>query len=180
MEQGSAEGTGRGADGPYFAGSTRSKLSAGTSGLAAACRQCRPSEGVRLVPKSSVGLARLAPTRGAEGEKKDAPTCLFLRFFEISRSDFRKYFYRVVGLPMLRNGQKRDKKNRWEKTTGKKFLTWTSHKKFLMVFLNSLVEKRHKNAIKKPQKKRKKKGLPHLVAICQIYVAFKKKSFVAP
>jgi hypothetical protein len=45
-----------GADGPYFAGSTRSK-SAGTSGLAAACR---PSEGVRLVPKL-VGLARLAP-----------------------------------------------------------------------------------------------------------------------
>jgi hypothetical protein len=37
------------------------------------------------------------------------PTYLFLRFFEIFRSDFRKYFYGVFGLLMQRNGQKRDK-----------------------------------------------------------------------
>ena len=59
LEQGSAEGTGRGADGPYSAGSTRSK-SAGT-GTSAWQRHIGPSEGVRLVPKL-VGLARLAPT----------------------------------------------------------------------------------------------------------------------
>jgi hypothetical protein len=33
-----------------------------------------------------------------------------LRFFEIFRSDFRKYFYGAFGLLMQRNGQKRDKK----------------------------------------------------------------------
>jgi hypothetical protein len=38
------------------------------------------------------------------------PTYLFLRFFEIFRSDFRKYFYGVFGLLMQRNGQKSDKK----------------------------------------------------------------------
>jgi hypothetical protein len=48
--------------------------------------------------------------RGAEGKtKSDVPTYLpFLRFFEIFRSDFRKYFYGVFGLLMQRNGQKRD------------------------------------------------------------------------
>lgn len=63
LEQGSAEGTGRGADGPYSAGSTRSK-SAGT-GTSAWQRHIGPSEGVRLVPKL-VGLARLAPTLGGD------------------------------------------------------------------------------------------------------------------
>jgi hypothetical protein len=43
-----------------------------------------------------------------------------LRFFEIFRSDFRKYFYGVFGLLLQRNGQKRDKKNRWENMTGGK------------------------------------------------------------
>jgi hypothetical protein len=33
-----------------------------------------------------------------------------LRFLEIFRSDFRKYFYGVFGLLMQRNGQKHDKK----------------------------------------------------------------------
>jgi hypothetical protein len=69
-----------------------------------------------------------------------------LRFFEIFRSNFRKYVYGVFGLLMQRNGQKRDKKNRWEKTTrkkvffcnffGQKFLTWTFPKKCFLVFLN--------------------------------------------
>jgi hypothetical protein len=35
------------------------------------------------------------------------PTYLFLRFLEIFRFDFRKYFYGVFGLLMQRNGQKR-------------------------------------------------------------------------
>jgi hypothetical protein len=34
----------------------------------------------------------------------------FLRFFEIFRSDFRKYSCGVFGLPLLRNAQKRHKK----------------------------------------------------------------------
>jgi hypothetical protein len=51
------------------------------------------------------------------------PAYLFLRFFEVIRSDFRKCFYGVFGLPMQRNGQKNAiRKNRWEKTAGKKFL----------------------------------------------------------
>jgi hypothetical protein len=56
-------------------------------------------------------------TRGAEEKKEKKrrtylpPTYLpFLRFFEIYRSDFRKYFCGVFGLRMQRNGQKRDKK----------------------------------------------------------------------
>jgi hypothetical protein len=51
------------------------------------------------------------PSRGAEENKKkksDVPTYLFLRFFEVFGSDFRKYFNGVFGLPMQRNGQKRD------------------------------------------------------------------------
>jgi hypothetical protein len=54
------------------------------------------------------------PWQGAPKKKKknDVPTyLLFLRFFEIFWSDFRKYFYGVFGLLMQRNGQKRDKKN---------------------------------------------------------------------
>jgi hypothetical protein len=56
--------------------------------------------------------------QGAPKKKKesDVPTYLpFLRFFAIFRSDFRKYFYGVFGLLMLRNGQKSDKTNRWKK-----------------------------------------------------------------
>jgi hypothetical protein len=57
-----------------------------------------------------------ADSRGAEEKKrKKRRTCHgtylpFLRFFEIFRSEFRKYFYGVFGLLMQRNGQKRDKK----------------------------------------------------------------------
>jgi hypothetical protein len=92
------------------------------------------------------------PNKGQEAPKKKKeksdvlPTYLFLRFFEIFRSDFRKYFYGVLGLLIQRNGQKRDKKNqreiRQEKSFflstfnffGQKFLTWTSPKKFLWCF----------------------------------------------
>jgi hypothetical protein len=68
-------------------------------------------------------------------QKTGVPTYLpFLRFFEIFRSDFRKYFYGAFGLLMQRNGQKRDKNNfdvkrRKEKSFfslnffGQKFLT---------------------------------------------------------
>jgi hypothetical protein len=45
-------------------------------------------------------------------KKTGVPTYLpFLRFFEIFRSDFRKYFNGVFGLLMQGNGQKRDKNN---------------------------------------------------------------------
>jgi hypothetical protein len=53
--------------------------------------------------------------------KNDVPTYLpFLRFFEIFRSDLRKYFYGVFGLLMQRNGQKRDKRNPMGKDERKK------------------------------------------------------------
>jgi hypothetical protein len=91
------------------------------------------------------------PARGAKEKKQNKttylPTYLFLRFFEIFRSDFRKYFYGVFGLLMQRNGQKRDKKKSKGKDDrkkvfflnffGQKFLTWIFPKKVLMVFLNS-------------------------------------------
>jgi hypothetical protein len=52
--------------------------------------------------------------QGAPKKKKQktgVPTYLpFLRFFEIFRSDFRKYVFGVFGLLMQRNGQKRDKR----------------------------------------------------------------------
>jgi hypothetical protein len=58
-----------------------------------------------------------------KNNKKKRRTYLpFLRFFEIFRSDFRKCFVAgVFELLMQRNGQKRDQKNRWGKTKGKKF-----------------------------------------------------------
>jgi hypothetical protein len=49
--------------------------------------------------------------KGRPRGKKNAtslPTYLFLRFFEIFWSGFRKYFCGVLGLLMQRNGQKRD------------------------------------------------------------------------
>jgi hypothetical protein len=70
-----------------------------------------------------------------------------LRFVEIFRSDFRKYFCGVFGLLMQRNGQKRDIKNRRGTTTGKKpfspQLFWPEAfdmdflQKVFMVFLSS-------------------------------------------
>jgi hypothetical protein len=51
--------------------------------------------------------------RQIKNKKTDVPTyLLFLRFFEIFRSDFRKYFYGVFGLLIQRNGEKRDKKTK--------------------------------------------------------------------
>jgi hypothetical protein len=71
------------------------------------------------------------------------PAYLFLRFFEIFRSDFRKCFCGVFGLLMQRNGQKRDNKIIREKTTddrkkvvffstfsAKRLLTWIFPKFF--------------------------------------------------
>jgi hypothetical protein len=80
---------------------------------------------VRLGPKKkkkgSVSTY-LQPTRGAkEKNKTDVPTYLpFLRFFEIFKPDFRKYFYGVLGLLMQRNGQKRYKKKSMGKDGRKK------------------------------------------------------------
>jgi hypothetical protein len=75
-------------------------------------------------PLGAVFLFAGLAVRGAEEKKRKKrrtylPT--FLRFFEIFRSDFRKHFNGVFGLLMQRNGRKRDKKNRWGKTKGKKF-----------------------------------------------------------
>jgi hypothetical protein len=86
-----------------------------------------------------------AEGRRRRGKKSDVPTyLLFLRFFAIFRSDFRKYFYGVFGLLMQRNGQKRDKTKSMGKDDrkkvfflnffGQKFLTWTFPKKFLWCF----------------------------------------------
>jgi hypothetical protein len=72
--------------------------------------------------------------RSRKKKKSDVPTYLpFLRFFEIFRSDFRKYFYGVFGLLMQRNGQKRDKKNSMGKDERKKvfFFSTFSGQKFL-------------------------------------------------
>jgi hypothetical protein len=53
-----------------------------------------------------------APKPKKKNKKTGVPTYLpFLRFFEIFRSDFRKYFNGVFGLLVQRNGQKRDKNN---------------------------------------------------------------------
>jgi hypothetical protein len=116
--------------------------------------------------KWGVCTAHLADHKGRRRRKKksEAPTYLpFLRFFEIFRSDFRKYLYGVFGLLMQRNGQKRDKTNRWEKTKGKsffflncfgqKFLTWISQKVFYGAFQLPLL----RNAQKRHKKKKKKK-----------------------
>jgi hypothetical protein len=59
------------------------------------------------------GTHQYCESRGVQEKKRKTgvPTYyLFLRFFEIFRSGFRKYFYGVFGLLMQRNGQKRDKK----------------------------------------------------------------------
>jgi hypothetical protein len=77
------------------------------------------------------------------------------------------------------------KKNRWEKTTGKKFffLNFFRPKAFDMYFpkkkcygvfelpLLRNAQKRHKTNLK-IKKKKKPTYLPHLVAICQIYGGF--------
>jgi hypothetical protein len=78
--------------------------------------------GCALLPTAPLGNSK-TPSKGRRRKKKsDAPTYLpVLIFFDIFWSDFRKYLYGVFGLLMQRNGQKRDKKNRWEKTKGKKF-----------------------------------------------------------
>jgi hypothetical protein len=64
--------------------------------------------------------------RGAQGEEKKRgylPTYFFLRFFEIFRFDFRKYFNGVFGLLMQRNGQKRDKKKSMGRRQEKSFFS---------------------------------------------------------
>jgi hypothetical protein len=62
-------------------------------------------------------------SRGAEEKKEKRgylTTYIFLRFFEIFTSDFRKYVYGVFGLLMQRNGQKRDKTKSMGKDDRKK------------------------------------------------------------
>jgi hypothetical protein len=149
-------------------------------GIRAVMECSDPEQGVQISkPKSAIGHKNQQQKKEEKGsclyqgapkkKKKKAtylPTYLFLRFFEIFRSDFRNYFYGVVGLLILmqRNDQKRGKKNRWEKTKddrkkvfflnffGQKFLTWTSFKKFFMAVFYPLLrnaQKRHKKDLKK-------------------------------
>jgi hypothetical protein len=103
--------------------------------------------------KSAMAMAQAqgAPKKEKKRRKKRrtylyAPTYLFLRFFEIFRADFRKYFYGAFGLLKQRNGQKRDKRKIEGKSRqicfflnffGQRFLTWALPKRFFMVFLNS-------------------------------------------
>ena len=95
----------------------------------AACRCCGAGGGKRGGLAAGCWASAPRPWRkGRRRKKKKAtypvPTYLpFLGFFEIFRSDLKKYFYGVFGLLMQRNGQKCDKKNRWEKTKGKKFFS---------------------------------------------------------
>jgi hypothetical protein len=140
------------------------------------------------------GLLQGAPKQKTNKKAAYLPTYLFLRFFEIFRSDFRKYFYGVFGLLMLRNGQKRDSFLSMGKDDriffslnffGQKFLTWISPQKvFNGVFELPLLrnaQKRHKKNHKKLKKKKKGPSrLPDLVAICQIDVAFNFFFFGAP
>jgi hypothetical protein len=61
--------------------------------------------------------------QGAPKEEKKTtylPTYLFLRFFEIFRSDFRKYFMVFLGSSCRETAKNAIKKKLWEKTTGKK------------------------------------------------------------
>ena len=100
------------------------------------CRRQNPQRGSARLEEGRPAVCLVL--QGAPKKKKKKrgylPTYLFLRFFEIFRSDFRKYFYGVFGLLMQRNGQKRDKKKidgkrRKEKSFfflnffGQKFLT---------------------------------------------------------
>jgi hypothetical protein len=88
-----------------------------------------------------VAVAAVPPMayHGAPMKKKksDVPTYpLFLTFFAIFRSDFRKYFSGVFGFLMQRNGQKRDKNKSMGKDDRKKvfFLNFFCQKVFDMDF----------------------------------------------
>jgi hypothetical protein len=74
-------------------------------------------------------------------------------------------FCNVFELPSLRNTRKRDAKEIEEKLTSKfcrfvweKFLTWTSCKNILVVFLNSPSREAPKTALRKSQEKQKQDG----------------------
>jgi hypothetical protein len=122
-----------------------------------------------LVRDAFVGSTRSALSRSARGAQENppppgVPTYLpFLRFFlRFSGLILENIFYGGFGLLMQRNGQKCDKKNRWEKTTGKKFffLNFFRPRAFDMYFpkkvLNGVFElpllrnaqKRHKTNLK--------------------------------
>jgi hypothetical protein len=85
----------------------------------------------RKTAKPQAPRAKSQEPRGAKDQRKRRtkkrrtylPT--FFEIFEIFRSDFEKYFYGVLGLLMQRNGQKRYKKSRWEKTKEKSFFSST-------------------------------------------------------
>jgi hypothetical protein len=71
--------------------------------------------------KAHTTWSKQSKGRRRKKKKSDVPTYLpFLRFFEIFRSNFRKYLNGVFGLLRQRNGQKRDKKKSMGKDERKK------------------------------------------------------------
>jgi hypothetical protein len=98
----------------------------------------------RLLPLAVTVAVAQGPRRA---KKKEATYLPLFRFFEIFRSDFRKYFYGVLGLLMQRNGKKTRLKKSTGRTTGKEKknpqLFWPKvfdmdfPQKVLMVLLNS-------------------------------------------
>jgi hypothetical protein len=131
------------------------------------------------------GPLNLARTRGLQSEgrrrkKKKRRTYLpFLRFFEIFRSDFRKYFYGVFGSSCRETAKNAIKTNRWEKTKGKKFfflnffgqkfLTYIFPQKFFYGVFELLLlrnaQKRHKKISKITPKKVPTYPIYHLPGI---------------
>jgi hypothetical protein len=135
---------------------------------------------VRRVQKHHGRMFAKSPCQGAPKKKKsDVPTYLpFLRFFEIFRSDFRKYFYGVFGLLMQRNGQKRDKKKSMGKDERKKvffsqlfrpkvFDMYFPQKVFYGVFELPLLRNAQKRHKKISKIKKLKRYLPTPFIICQ-------------
>jgi hypothetical protein len=134
--------------------------------------------------------------RGAKEEKRsDVPTyLLFLRFFEIFRSDFRNIFLWCFWAPHAEKRPKtRLKKNRWVKTTGKKnlklFRPKVSDMDFPQKVFNGVFElpllrnaqKRYKTNLQKQNQKKRERYPPtpfsgHLPDIRR----FQKKHFGAP
>jgi hypothetical protein len=83
----------------------------------------KPQAPAQAINYKSDRTPNCVPCKGRRRKKRKKRRTYLppLRFFEVFGSDFRKYFCGVFGLLMQRNGQKRDKKNRWEKTKGKRF-----------------------------------------------------------
>ena len=130
----------------------------------------------------------LVYSQGAPGEKNKRGRChgtFFWNCLRFSSRVLENVFMVFLGSSCRETAKNAIEKNRREKTTGNVFLfstflakrfwhgVYPKGKSFFWCFLNPLVEKRTNNIYKSTMG-------PHLVAICQIYVAFNKKVFGAP